>query len=106
MMRSLICLLILISPFAVADEPAKSPHIVWSTTDPTFPVAKFQSGCAENMECFLTIVGDGQEIVRINQHTGKVTVAHPEKMDAAARQFWLAVTKAFGELKCADPTKK
>lgn len=84
-------------------HPAPAHPAFHFTDDSKVPPATFsvENGCRQ-VECFIFFNDEhGNQIVRISERTGKVTVAHPERMDEAARRFWLSVTRAFGQLHCA-----
>lgn len=66
-------------------QPDRTPDIQYSP-----------STCATSERYLFINDDEGREVVRISECTGKVTVAHPDKMDEAARQFWLAIEKMFG----------
>lgn len=50
-------------------------------------------------DAYLTVNdGNGHPIVTINGCTGKVTIAHPERMNAQAVEFWRTLQKAFPQV--------
>jgi hypothetical protein len=46
---------------------------------------------------FKVLDATGAPIITIDECTGKLTVAHPERMDESAREFWRAVRKTWAE---------
>jgi hypothetical protein len=72
------------------------------------PSPLFQRPCtdASTNDYSLTINdAHGEPIVSINECTGKVTVAHPERLDQSAREFWRAVQRAWPE-SCVPRSKR
>jgi hypothetical protein len=97
-MKILTVLALLCASAAVVAED--SPLVFKTTPAQVFTV---QNPCLTSQKgCFIFIYDDrGRELVRISERTGKVTVAHPEKQDEAARQFWLAMERTFAQLACS-----
>lgn len=54
---------------------------------------------------FIVNDGEGHPIVSINECTGKVIIAHPERMDQQAREFWRTIQRAWPEVCAQRPTK-
>lgn len=74
------------------------------TTDSasTLMFAKPCTGGTTNDVAFTVNDGNGKPIVSINECTGKVTVAHPERMNEQARAFWQTLQKTWPQV-CAPP---
>ena len=80
----------------VAMAPADEP-LLQQTISPLVTM-NIEAPCVKSEEgCYIFINDEkGHELVRISERTGKVTVAHPERTDEAARQFWKAIEIAVG----------
>lgn len=70
----------------------------------TLMLAKPCTGGTTNNVSFIVNDGNGQPIVSINECTGKVTVAHPERMDQQALAFWRTIQTAWPQV-CAPRGK-
>lgn len=81
---------------ASADTPT-----LFFKSDPSHPeVFSLKPTCeASENGCYIFVNDEhGNEIVRISERTGKVTIAHPEHLDEAARIWWHTVEIMFGKV--------
>lgn len=87
-------------------SPDTKPITFEVTTDSSSVLmfAKPCTGGTTNDVSFVVNDGSGQPIVSINECTGKVTVAHPERMDEQALAFWRTLQKTWPQV-CAPPPK-
>lgn len=95
-MRMLLAMVILAATASAAEPDLK---LQFAASPPAVLIA--QAPCTKGHETYLIINAADGEAVRISQCDGKVTLAHPERADEAARAFWHAVETGFGK-RCAD----
>lgn len=85
-----------------ALPPAAKPITFNTVPGPSAIVWAEPCRNGNNEYSFTVNDGDGKPIVSINECTGKVTVAHPERMDQQALEFWRTVQRAWPNV-CARP---
>lgn len=84
--------------------PPQKPITFNTVPSPTAIVWARPCKDGNNEYSFIVNDGDGKPIVSINECTGKVTVAHPERMNQQAVEFWRTVQRAWPAV-CARPVK-